>query len=150
MITVDIKWSQKSITDLIANLNKLGMDINSNAGAWLTEIAENIMAESKAEVPYDTGTLQSSAYIDKPRNIGDKTIVRMGYGGLNDKKNPDSGKMASQYALTVHETKEYRHHYGKWKFLEHPVRRAKKMMNSILKLGIRAMIQKAGARRVVR
>ena len=150
MITVDIKWSQKSITDLIANLNKLGTDINSNSGEWLTEIAENIMAESKAEIPYDTGTAQSSAYIDKPRVIRDKTIVRMGYGGLNDKKNPDTGKMASQYVLALHETEKYYHPYGKWKFLEDPVRRAKRMMNSVLKLGIRAMIQKAGSRRNVR
>ena len=150
MITVDIKWSQKSFSDLTNSLNKIGGDINSNAGAWLTEIAENIMAESKAEIPYDTGTAQSSAYIDKPRNIGDKTIVRMGYGGLNDKKNPDTGKMASQYVLALHETKKYYHPYGKWKFLEDPVRRAKEQFNKILGIKIRAMIQKAGARRVVR
>ena len=94
----------------------------------IKEVAENIMAQSKSECPIETGTLQSSAYITNPVDWGDRVTIIMGYGGPKDKLNPipdkitGKMKMASDYALAVHETPYYKHPYGKWKFLEDPVR----------------------------
>ena len=155
MITVDIKFKQDDIAKMVNNLQAIGKSIQTNSGEFLTEIAENIMAESKAEVPFDTGTLRSSAYINKPMNTPNGVVVKMGYGGMNDKLNPDPDrktgrrKMASEYALAVHETKKYYHPYGKWKFLEDPLRRQATQFASILGVKIRALIQKGGALRGV-
>jgi len=156
MITVDIKFKQDDIAKMVNNLQAIGKSIQTNSGEFLTEIAENIMAESKAEVPFDTGTLRSSAYITKPMYVqSGSVVVKMGYGGLNDKMNPDRdkktgrNKMASEYALAVHETKKYYHPYGKWKFLEDPLRRQATQFASILGVKIRALIQKGGALRGV-
>jgi len=163
MIKVDIKWRQEDITKLVNNLQAIGKSIQSNAGEFLTEIAENIMAESKAECPMDTGNLRSSAYISAPMTAVDGTVVvKMGYGGLNDRLRPKPDritgeyKMASQYALAVHETKgtgpgggNY-YKVGKWKFLEDPLRRQTKQFASILGIKIRALIQKGGKLRGVR
>jgi hypothetical protein len=149
MITVDIKFKQEDITKLINNLQSIGKSIQTNSGEFLTEIAENIMAESKNEVPVDTGTLKSTAYITKPMYSNDgSTVVKMGYGGLNDKLNPKPDrktgklKMASEYALAVHEIKKYHHPIGKWKFLEDPLRRQTRQFTSILGVRIRALLQR--------
>ena len=162
MITVDIKFKQDDITKMVNNLQAVGKSIQTNSGEFLTEIAENIMAESKAEVPFDTGTLRSSAYITKPMYVqSGSVVVKMGYGGLNDKMNPQPDKytgkrkMASEYLLALHELKgtppgggNY-HPYGKWKFLEDPLRRQATQFASILGVKIRALIQKGGSLRGV-
>jgi len=162
MITVDIKFKQEDIQKVINNLTNIGQSIQSNSGEFLTEIAENIMAESKAEIPFKTGTARSTAYINKPMNTPDGVVVKMGYGGMNDKLNPEPDiktgrrKMASEYLLALHEIKgtppgggNY-HPYGKWKFLEDPLRRQTKQFAQILGVKIRALIQKGGSLKGVR
>ena len=156
MITVDIKFKQEDISTMVNNLQNISNSIQTNAGNFLTKIAENIMAESKNEVPVDTGTLKSTAYITAPMHKAyGVTFVKMGYGGLNDKLNPKPDKytgklkMASEYALAQHEIK-YHHKIGKWKFLEDPLRRQIKQFNQILVNQIRALIQKGGSLKGVR
>ena len=105
----------------MANCQQLKLNSKSGAKRALKEVAVNIMAQSMSECPIDTGTLVSTSYIEQPIDDGNRVSIKMGYGGHNDKRNPDSGKMASEYALVVHETPEYYHPYGKWKFLEDPV-----------------------------
>lgn len=124
-----IKFSEKSLAQMASNCQKIQTNTVAGAKRALKEVAGSIMAQSKAEVPYDTGTLQNSAYIEEPIEGVRNVYIKMGYGGPNDKRNPDTGKMASEYALVVHETPgtppgggNY-HPYGKWKFLEDPVRR---------------------------
>jgi len=85
----------------------------------LRKVAEDIMAESLQEVPVDTGTLKSSAFIEE---IGHSKIT-FGYGGPNDRLNPKTGQYASEYMYYVHEDLFARHTVGKAKFLEDPVRR---------------------------
>ena len=150
MITVDIKWNKEDINTVVNNFRSIGMSIQSGSRKFLTEIAENIMAESKTECPIDTGTLKSSAYITAPMTAPNGSIVvKMGYGGLNDKlrTKPDKYtgkyKMASEYALAVHETKA-NYKVGKWKFLEDPLRRQARQFASVLVVKIRALIQKGG------
>lgn len=156
MITVDIKWNKEDINTVVNNFKSIGMSIQSGSRVFLSEIAENIMAESKAEVPVDTGTLKSSAYITAPMTAPDGSIVvKMGYGGLNDKLNPKPDKytgklkMASEYALAEHEIK-YHHSIGKWKFLEDPLRRQTRQFASLLAVKIKALLQRGGSLRSVR
>ena len=157
MITVDIKFKQDDITKMVNNLQNISTSMKVNAGHFLTEIAQNIMAESKNEVPVETGNLKSSAYITAPmQKANGSTVVKMGYGGLNDKKRtkPDKYtgeyKMASEYALAQHEIKYKNHRIGKWKYLEDPLRRQIKNFNQILVAQMRALIQKGGTLKGVR
>lgn len=127
---LQIKWDMKSVNDVIASLNGVNTAVKTGAVTALTTVAKNIMAESKMEVPYDTGTLQSSAYVQAPVVTPYDVSITFGYGGPNDKMNPDSGLMASQYANIVHDVyihhksgKPVKHPYGKWKFLWDPFAR---------------------------
>ena len=151
MVGLNVKWSQLSLETFISNLQTKVIDIENTAGVTLTEFANQVMTESKAEVPIDTTTLQQSGYVEQPRRANGKVWVKIGYGGMNDKRNPDTGQMASEYALKVHETKgtskgggNY-HPYGKWKFLEDPLRRNKKVFYQIIGIKLRALLNKGGA-----
>jgi len=144
MAGLDIKWNQLSINNFINNLKLKSVDLENNAGPILTEFANQVMAESKAEVPIDTTTLQQSGYVEPPRKSGNKIWVKIGYGGMNDKRNPDTGLMASQYALKVHENK-FKHNYGKWKFIEEPLRRNKRLFYQIIGVKLRALLNRGGA-----
>lgn len=144
MAGLDVKWNQLSINNFITNLYLKSGDLENNMGEPLTEFANQVMAESKAEVPIDTTTLQQSGYVEAPRIGGGKIWVKMGYGGMNDKRNPDTGKMASEYALKEHETK-YKHNYGKWKFLEDPLRRNKAMFYQIVGSKLRILLNRGGS-----
>lgn len=92
-----------------------------------TEAAEEIMAESKRQVPKDTGTLLDSAYYDVYRRTDTSPTywayeAILGYGGNGDPINPKTGKPASHYMVAVHEDLDAFHYNGKAKFLEDPVR----------------------------
>lgn len=118
---IKIKWDEKSVANVMNNIYIIGMASKEGARRALIEIAQNIMAQSKSECPIETGTLTNSAYIEDPKDTGKAVFIKMGYGGYNNQRNPISGKLASDYALEVHETPWYNHPYGKWKFLEDPV-----------------------------
>ena len=132
---IKLKWSEKSLTNMMANCQKLKLNSKQGAKRALKEVAVNIMAQSMSECPIDTATLVSTSYIEQPVDSGDKVSIKMGYASpVTDKLNPvpdkftGLNKMASEYALIVHETPatppgggNY-HPYGKWKFLEDPVR----------------------------
>lgn len=78
----------------------------------LIEEGEQIMAASKEIVPFDEGVLSRSGGIYDVSEIGDETIVTLGYGGD-----------AASYAVDQHETPPniYRHSPGRsWKYLETP------------------------------
>ena len=74
--------------------------------------AEELMAESKPEVPVDTGALRASGYVEPPQINGNRVTVRCGYGGS-----------AASYALYVHEDLQAHHETGNAKFLENPFNR---------------------------
>jgi hypothetical protein len=147
---IRISWSQSDISKFISTCENIRTKSGFVAGKVMETVANQIMAESKAEVPYDTGTLQNSAYITNAKYEGKEVYVDMGYGGPKDKRNPITKKMASQYALYVHETQGtypgggYYHPYGKWKFLEDPLRRNIDLFMSQLGIQIRNLISLGG------
>jgi hypothetical protein len=150
MAVMDIKWKQLDINNFIVNLYLKSNDLENNAGDVLLEFAHQVMAESTAEIPVSTGTARDSAYIESPRKANGKVWVKMGYGGMNDKRNPDTGLMASQYVLKLHETKPtppgggYYHPYGTWKFFESPLRRNKKLFYQLLGIKVKALLNRGG------
>jgi hypothetical protein len=122
-----LKFNEQSVRKLFSNLNGINLATKAGAKKVLRQTALNIMAQSQSEVPRETETLASTAFIEQPKESGKVISIILGYGGINDKRNPipdknGNYKMASDYARDVHETPEYYHPYGKWKFLEDPVR----------------------------
>jgi hypothetical protein len=65
------------------------------------------MTESKKRVPVRYGILKNSGHVEKPKNIGGRISVELGYGGA-----------AEAYAIYVHEDLEAMHENGEAKFLE--------------------------------
>ena len=89
--------------------------------------AEEIMAESKRQVPKLTETLLSSAFYEVTRRTDTAATywayeALLGYGGNGDPINPLTGEPASSYMVAVHENLDAFHPVGKAKFLEDPVR----------------------------
>jgi hypothetical protein len=89
--------------------------------------AEEIMAESKLQVPKLTSTLLASAFYEISRQAGTAATTyqyeaKLGYGGNGDPVNPNTGRPASSYMVAVHEDLEAIHTTGKAKFLEDPIR----------------------------
>lgn len=88
---------------------------------------EEILLNSKMQVPSVTHTLQASAYYKVYRRTDTAATTwayeaEIGYGGNGDPINPKTGMPASYYMLAVHENLEAIHPNGKAKFLEDPVR----------------------------
>ena len=77
--------------------------------------AELIMTKSKQLAPVDLGTLRASGVVHSPDIGAKKVVVELGYGGA-----------ASAYALVQHERTDFSHTVGQAKFLEQPVKEAKK------------------------
>lgn len=94
--------------------------------------AEELIAESKPEVPVDTGALRNSGYVEQPQVSGNKITVRCGYGG------PAAG-----YALYVHENLEANHPVGKAKYLEDPFNRRLPGLSGRMAARLEKRLQKA-------
>jgi len=126
---ISMKFNEASLAKLRANLIQLDLNTKQGAKKAVTTVARNIMAQSQSEVPRDTETLRNTSYIEEPKVSGNMVSINLGYASPEtDKQNPESGEMASEYAMIVHETPgtppeggNY-HPYGKWKYLEEPAR----------------------------
>lgn len=87
----------------------------------LTTVANEVMTESKRQVPVDTGTLRASGYVGAPKGTGTSMSVEVGYGGP-----------AEQYAVRVHEDLAAHHAEGNAKYLERPLSNSKSIRGRIL------------------
>ncbi|MDD5229913.1 MAG: hypothetical protein PHC43_01135 [Candidatus Marinimicrobia bacterium] len=96
---------------IIENLRKAGSRGVKAVAGGLYLGANNIMRDSKKEVPVDLGTLKNSGYVTMPEISGDNVKVELGYGGE-----------AKDYAVVQHEHTEFKHpEGGKAKFLQDPL-----------------------------
>ncbi len=96
----------------------------ANAGRiGLQRIGNDILQQSLFEVPIDTGTLRTTAYITAAELIDNVLKLELGYASpQTDLMNPVNELMASQYAIIVHESEDYDHAPPtKWHFLSDPV-----------------------------
>ena len=140
---ISIKFSEQSLAKLRANLMLIDIKTKQGAKKALKTTATNIMAQSQSEVPRETETLLSTAYIEQPKVSGDIVSLNLGYASSDkDKRNPLTGKMASEYALVVHETppSEAKHPYGKWKYLADPTTYHKNELFSEFNMEVRNVV----------
>lgn len=87
----------------------------------LTTVANEVMTESKRQVPVDTGVLRASGYVGSPKGAGASMSIEVGYGGP-----------AEQYAVRVHEDLAAHHAEGNAKYLERPLSNSKSIRGRIL------------------
>lgn len=82
------------------------------------ESAEEIMEESRKQVPKDTFTLANDTFV-KTSNTLTTATTEFGYTG--NAINPKENKYTRDYMIEVHEDLSARHPVGKAKFLEDPI-----------------------------
>lgn len=110
---LDVKADQ-----VINNLRGAMRATGKSAFSVVYDAANDIMEESRKQVPVDTGTLLDSSYVDI-KSTSRETVAQIGYG-RNDVPNPKSGELAMDYMIQVHEDLSVVHKNGKAKFLEDP------------------------------
>jgi len=129
---ISLKLDHKSVTQMINNLRQILNSVKITGGQALKEFARDvIMMESAIECPRKTWTLVNSGYVEEPITTALGISVKFGYGGPEDKMNPITHKMASEYMIIVHEDlypKGVVHPVGKSKFFEDPVRRNEQLL----------------------
>jgi hypothetical protein len=113
--------------ELIKLLTRGGPAAVITLGQALYKEGAVIFEQSQDEVPIDTGNLKISGQLELPKIEGKQIVVDISYGGA-----------AADYALTVHEDMERTYQNGKKsKYLEDPVRRRIKGMDTRLLLAVR-------------
>ena len=112
----------------VRQLGKISKHFQIELPMFVKSQGENIMTESKQEVPVDEGTLRSTGHVTQPKIRFNKVSVKLRYGGP-----------ATPYAYIQHETPPsvFSHEDGqKWKFLEDPAMRAiPEMEKNLIKWG---------------
>lgn len=97
-----------------------GEKLLQGLAAGLYQAAVDIMFVSQHECPIDTGTLRASGRVNEPVRTLTGIEVTLGYG-YGEQVNPETGELALQYAIPVHERTNVRHEPPtKAKFLEDP------------------------------
>lgn len=122
-LTLDISELRKFDARCEAAMRNIGRGSKKATEAACREI----LATSKLQVPFGTGTLYASAFYEVTRRTDTARTVWsyegiVGYGGNGDPVNPVTGEKASSYMMAVHENLAAFHANGKAKFLEDPVR----------------------------
>lgn len=125
--TIDIEVLKSSLLEFEATCEVAIRNLGRGTKAATVEACEEILANSKQQVPTSTKTLFNSAFYEVTRrtDTSAKTYAYeaiLGYGGNGDPINPVTGKRASTYMVVVHEDLSAYHPRGKAKFLEDPVR----------------------------
>lgn len=111
---MEIRFGITGFSQMDAELRVLGERTRPVIGAALSELGEDIMAESKSKyVPVATGNLRDTGHVGQPMQQGNTTSVTLSYGGP-----------AAPYAVTVHERLDVNHPVGQAKYLERPLMEA--------------------------
>jgi hypothetical protein len=105
----------EGLDQLQAKLKAAGKTAPKHLAGPLKLEGELIMTKSKQLAPVDLGTLRASGVVHSPDIRAKSVVVELGYGGA-----------ASAYALVQHERTDFSHTVGQAKFLEQPVKEAKK------------------------
>ena len=112
IVRMNIEYSDfmKSCDVIVSKVPFASRTVIEKAGA-------EIMLISKSIVPIDTNTLRETAYYNV-ESAGSFHEATIGYADAeHDKANPISKRMASTYAVVVHEDLYAHHSHGMAKFL---------------------------------
>lgn len=147
MIKAEIEIKQTSINEIANNLKKL-RPLVLNAGVdGIGDIQEDIYKTARLLCPVQTGTLQSTLYMEQDIE-GDKIRAIVAHperGSSYDRKNFMTGQMASTYARERHESprtrRETREAGGTWKWLEKAVKQNKFLFLPTLAEYIKAALE---------
>lgn len=118
-----------------------------NAGRLgLQKLGNDIYHQSLFEVPVDTGTLKSTAYITPAELKENILTLELGYASpQTDLQNPANELMASQYAVLVHQSDKYQHDPPtKWHFLSDPVEEVSSRFLETLSIEIEQALGRGG------
>ena len=117
-----IRAGRASADAIVKNLVRVVEGFKNASPSILVEVLRPTLALSQTRVPFDTGALHASAYLET-RQFRSNTIAEMGYGrenppGFKDAQGRD--RKPREYAAEVHENPMgYRFHPpGRPKFLE--------------------------------
>lgn len=104
-----VSMNLKGGKELQRKLRKIAKRFPEAAGDALYLEANDIMTESKKEVPVDTGRLRNTGFVKPDRSMSMMPVVHLGYN--------------TKYAPRQHEETTWKHPVGKSKYLEDPIRR---------------------------
>ncbi len=91
----DFGFEIQGLDNLIGKLRAAGPQARKDVAGVMYRFAEEVMADSKAVVPEDTGALMATGKVMPPEDDGRQITVTMGYGDES-----------VGYALYVHEALE--------------------------------------------
>ena len=112
-------------------LSNAGGSVQKAAAAELYRQGERIMTDSKARyVPVDRGALRGSGHVKQPHISGSRVEVELGYGGA-----------AKAYALVQHEAMHFQHTVGGPKYLERPVKAARRRVSDAVGRAIQKALE---------
>ena len=123
----EFSFSKQSLKSFNAKCEAAIRNVGRGTKRATEEAVQEIMADSKNQVPKLTSTLLASAFYEVRRRSDTAASYHayeatFGYGGNGNPINPRTGRSASEYMVAVHEDLEASHVIGKAKFLEDPVR----------------------------
>lgn len=118
---------------LVATLSGIASGLPKVVREAIINILIDVMVESEELIPVDTGTAQSSSFIDINETADGSVEGSFGYAGESDPINPKTNKPASEYIVELHEDLSMNHpNGGTAKFLEIPVLRAIPKLSALL------------------
>jgi hypothetical protein len=118
----NLRFNKGSISEMERTMKRIEKTVELRVMQGMKEHADIVMAESNLQVPVDTFTLGQTGYVGNAYKKGGEITIDLGYASPStDIMNPITTKMASTYAVEVHEDLNVFHPVGKAKFLEDPL-----------------------------
>jgi len=112
------------MTNFLRSMKSMETEILPAAKEVLYAEGQNILRESRKEVPFLRGVLSSSGRVHEPYVTKKKAVVEITYGGAAGGKFEGEGSV--NYAIIQHENEKFRHAAGRKAFyLRDPVNRAR-------------------------
>ena len=101
----NLRMDWQSVKRFEKTLKAVHISVVRNSEQMLREMASQIMENSTAMAPFDTGTIVASRFLGDVQGAGtDEQIIHFGYAGPDtDQINPKTFKRASEYVVEVHE-----------------------------------------------
>lgn len=120
MVTVELV----GIKEFLGSMKAMREEVLPAAKEVLYAEAQDVLRESRKEVPFLRGVLSSSGRVHEPYITRNKAVVEITYGGAAG--GDFEGSAPVNYAILQHENEKFRHAEGRkaW-YLRDPLNRAR-------------------------